>query len=269
MSAVASTDTVMGEVPAHRVVVANWIFSTKSLTKSSFFVLITLLQPLIFSTIAFFMFDAGGRSGSLLYAALGAGLMGIWSSTLFGSGGLIQWERFQGTLELLVAAPSRFVWILVGSTLATATVGMYAVAATLFWGWVAFDIPLEIAHPALFALSIPATVIGLGTLGLVLASTFVLYRHANALSNLLEYPVWLITGLLVPLSLLPGWVAPLGWILSPTWGIKALRYSALGGDPVGPLLATLGLALVYLVVGGTFINYFERRAREDATLSLT
>ena len=43
----------------------------------------------------------------------------------------------------------------------------------------------------------------------MLASTFVLYRHASAFSNLLEYPIWLVTGLLVPLSLLPGWVEPL------------------------------------------------------------
>ena len=67
-------------------------------------------------------------------------------------------------------------------------------------------------------------------LGLLLASTFVLYRNANAFSNLLEYPVWLATGLLVPLSLLPGWVAPISWILSPTWGMRAIREAAFGGD---------------------------------------
>ena len=37
--------------------------------------------------------------------------------------------------------------------------------------------------------------IALGLIGLVLASTFILYRHANALSNLLEYPVWIASGL--------------------------------------------------------------------------
>ena len=45
-------------------------------------------------------------------------------------------------------------------------------------------------------------------LGLLLASTFILYRNANAMSNLLEYPVWLVTGLLVPVSFLPGFVEP-------------------------------------------------------------
>ena len=84
----------------------GWLFNLKNLTNSLFFVLISVLQPVIFATIAFFMFEAGKRGGGLLYAALGAGLMGIWSSTLFGSGGAIQWKRWQGTLEI-VAAPHR------------------------------------------------------------------------------------------------------------------------------------------------------------------
>ena len=33
--------------------------------------------------------------------------MGIWSATLFGSGGAIQWQRWQGTLELLVGRRRR------------------------------------------------------------------------------------------------------------------------------------------------------------------
>ena len=115
-------------------------------------------------------------------------------------------------------------------TLSTASIGLYSIAATLFWGRVFFGVPLEFAHPSLFALALPVTVVGLGLLGLVLASTFVLYRHANAFSNLLEYPVWLVTGLLVPLSLLPGWIEWLSWVLAPTWGMEAVRNAALGGE---------------------------------------
>ena len=43
-------------------------------------------------------------------------------------------------------------------------------------------------------IALPAAIFALGLLGLVLASTFVLLRNANSLSNLLEYPVWLVTG---------------------------------------------------------------------------
>ena len=81
-------------------------------------------------------------------------------------------------------------------------------------------------------------------MGLVLASTFVLYRNANALSNLLEYPVWIASGLVFSTSLLPSWTRPISWLLPPYWGILALRHAALGGEVWLPLafVTLLGLA---------------------------
>ena len=96
-----------------------------------------------------------------------------------------------------------------------------------------------------------------------------MYRNANALSNLLEYPVWLVTGLLVSLSLLPGWVGPISWVLAPTWGVSALREAAIAGNPWPEIGMCLALGAVYLVIGHFALQQFERLARERATLSLT
>ena len=253
-----------------RLMWVSWLFHLKGLSTSSFFLLTSILQPIIFASIAFFMFESGQREGTLLYVALGAGLMGIWSSTLFGSGGSIQWQRWQGTLEICIAAPARFLWVMLPLTIATASIGLYSIVATLMWGWLFFGMPLELDQPWLFALALPATILSLGLLGLLLASTFVLYRNANAFSNLLEYPVWLVTGLLVPLSLLPGWVEWISWVLAPTWGIEALRNAALGGGEVWPAIGMCALlGAVYLALGAVFLENFERLAREKATLSLT
>jgi ABC-2 type transport system permease protein len=252
-----------------RVVWKSWLFHVRALTTSGFFVLVSFLQPLIFATIAFYVFKGGNKPGTLLYAAIGAGLMGIWSSTLFGSGGAIQWQRWLGTLESLIVAPPPFIFVLAPLTLATSSVGLYSLAATLAWGRLLFGIPIRLAHPWLFALAVPVTVASLGLMGLLLASTFILYRHANALSNLLEYPVWLITGLLVPLSLLPGWVHPISWLLAPTWGVRSIRSAALGGEALHAIALSAALGLAYLALGAVFLRLFERLAREQATLSLT
>ena len=251
-----------------RLIWVGWKFHVKSLSRSGFFILTSIWLPVLIATIAYYMFQAGERPGTLFYASLGAGVYGIWSSTLFGSGGAIQWQRWQGTLEVIVASPAPFVLVLLPLTLATATIGVYSVTATLLWGRLAFGIPFSIEHPLLFALSVSATILGLGLLGLVLATTFVLYRHANALSNMLEWPVLLITGMLVPLALFPGWVTPIAWTLAPTWGMRAIRASALGGDPLFPLAMTVALSLVYVAVGALLLRNFERLARRDATLSL-
>ena len=159
-----------------RVIGSGFAMNLKMLGTSGFFILTSVVQPVIFATIAFYMFKSGGRPGTLLYTALGAGMMGVWSTTLFGSGGMIQWQRWQGTLELSVGAPPPMVLVYLPFSLANAVTGAYALAATLVWGRLVFGVPLHFAHPFLFAVALVATVLALGLMGLVLASTFILYR---------------------------------------------------------------------------------------------
>jgi ABC-2 type transport system permease protein len=98
----------------------------------------------------------------------------------------------------------------------------------------------------------------------------VLARNANAFSNLLEYPIWLATGLLVPLTLLPAWVGPISWVLAPTWGMEAIRDAALGGGTAWPEIGMcVMLGVVYFLLGAVCLRNFERLARQRATLSLT
>ena len=216
-----------------RIVWVGLVLRVREFSVSHWFILMAVIQPVIFASIAFYLFQEGGRSGTLLYAALGAGMMGIWSSTLFGSGGALQWNRWQGTLELLVGSPPPFIVVLLPLT--RRHVGDRRLRP-------ARNAPLG---PALLrrsrstsptrphsCVAVPVAILALGLMGLLMASSFVLYRHANALSNLLEYPVWIATGLLFPIALLPGWVRPISWLLAPTWGIHAIRHAALGGGTV-------------------------------------
>jgi ABC-2 type transport system permease protein len=246
-------------------------FNVRMLLTSEFFILTTFLTPLIFATLAFFLFKSGGHQGgqTLLYVALGTGMMGVWSTTLFGCGGAIAWQRWEGTLELLVNAPTRYDYILAGQTFGAVVLGFYGIGATILWGVVLFGMPLEATFPLILPLSLAAAVISLGALGMLIATTFVLYRHANALGNLLEYPIWLIAGLLVPIVTLPVWVQPLSWLLAPTWGMEAIRTAAIGTEP--PWLAIglcFVLAAVYYVLARIMLVYVLDKARRDATLAL-
>ena len=109
-------------------------FHVKSLTLSLFFLLTSVFMPLLVATVSYYMFRAGGRPGTLFYASLGAAVYGIWSSTLFGSGGAIQWQRWQGTLEVLVSAPTPFILVILPLTVATSTIGVYSLTSTLSLG---------------------------------------------------------------------------------------------------------------------------------------
>jgi ABC-2 type transport system permease protein len=241
----------------------------KMIMRSPFDGIGNVVYPLFFATTAFLVFRAGDSPRTLIYASLGAGVMGMWSTVSTSAGSAMQRERWWGTLELLVAAPRHFSLVLLPATLGLATVGIYNLAATLLWGRFVFRIPLTIAHPLPFALSILGTVLAFGGLGLLFAVSFVRFRAAWVLGNFFEYPVWLICGFLVPLALLPGWVGPIAWALAPTWGMSAIRESALGGTPWPDLLACLGLGAGYVVLAVLVTERVLRDARARGTLSLT
>ena len=252
-----------------RFLAVSWSLQFKMIMRSPFDGIGNVLYPLFFATTAFFVFQAGHGPRTLIYAALGAAVMGMWSSVSTSAGSAMQRERWWGTLELLVCAPRHFSLVLFPSTLGLATVGIYNLAATLLWGRFAFGIHVPIAHWLLFCLSVGGTVLAFGGLGLLFAVSFVRFRAAWVLGNFFEYPVWLICGFLVPIAFLPGWVHPISWVLAPTWGMSAIRESALGGTPVPDLLLCLGLGTAYVTVGVLVTDRVLRAARQRGSLSLT
>jgi ABC-2 type transport system permease protein len=252
-----------------RFLAVSWMLQFKMIMRSPFDGIGNVLYPLFFATVAFFVFRAGHGPRTLIYAALGAAVMGMWSSVSTSAGSAMQRERWWGTLELLVAAPRHFALVMLPATLGLATVGLYNLAATLLWGRFVFGTPLTIRHPLLFTLAVLGTVVSFGGLGFLFAVSFVRFRAAWVLGNFFEYPVWLICGFLVPLSLLPTWVHPIAWVLAPTWGMSAIRESALGGTPLPDLALCLGLGAAYIAVGVLVTERVLRAARLRGTLALT
>jgi ABC-2 type transport system permease protein len=251
-----------------RLLVIGWLLQVKILSRSSFNAVLGIVYPLFFATVAFLMYRAGAKD-ALFYASLGASVMGIWSATSTSAGSALQHERRHGTLELLVAAPANFSLLMLPITLAMSTVGLYSMAATLLWGRLLFGIHVHVVHPLLFGVGVVVTVLSIGLFGFLLAVSFVRYRTAWAIGNLLEYPVWLICGFLVQLTLLPGWVRPISYALAPTWGMNAIRQSATGGTPLGDAALCAGLGLVYLAIGVAVAGTLLRSARVRGTLALT
>jgi ABC-2 type transport system permease protein len=250
------------------LVIAYWLH-LKMLAASVFDGIFQVIWPLFFATTAFLVYRQADDPAVMVYAGLGSAVMGIWSVVATTTSRLLQRERWLGTLELLVAAPTRFALVLVPITTAMASLGLYSLTATLLWGWLLFGITVPVASPVLFVLAIVVSIFSIALIGFLLSVAVVRYRTAWAMGNLLEYPGWLVCGFLVPLTIFPTWVGWIAYALPPTWGMQAIRSAASGGSPWRDVLLCLGLGLVYGLVGALLSETVLRSARRHATLSLT
>jgi ABC-2 type transport system permease protein len=252
-----------------RLVAVSYWLHLKMIAVSVFEGVFQVIWPIYFATVAFLLYGRSDEPGVLVYAGLGAAVMGIWSVVTTTASGLLQRERWLGTLELLVASPTRFALVLVPITTAMASLGLFSLVSTLLWAWLLFGITVPVASPVAFALSIVVSVFSVALLGFLLSVAVVRYRTAWAMGNLLEYPGWLLCGFLVPLTLFPAWVSWISYALPPTWGMQAIRASAAGESPWLDVVVCLLVGLVYGVVGALLSETVLRSARRHATLSLT
>jgi ABC-2 type transport system permease protein len=246
-----------------------YVLHVKMLAVSVFDGVFQVIWPLFFATTAFLVYQQVDDPQVMIYAGLGAAVMGIWSVVATTASSLLQRERWLGTLELLVAAPTRFALVLVPITTAMASLGLYSMVATLVWGRVLFGIDVPVHDPLLFVLAIVVSILSIALIGFLLSVAVVRYRTAWAVGNLLEYPGWLICGFLVPLTTFPTWVTWIAYALPPTWGMRAIREAAAGGSPWRDVIICLVLGLAYGAVGTVLSESVLRSARRHATLSLT
>ncbi|MCX4745032.1 ABC transporter permease [Kitasatospora sp. NBC_01287] len=250
-------------------VLRSWRLELWQLMRSRLYLFQCVLLPLIFASLAFYMFRSSTRHVAPIDVALSAALMGMWSSTLLGSGNAINRLRWSQILEPLVASPRSTFLITLPFALATASLGVYGLVATLLWSALLFDMPLHIADPLLFVGAVGVTVVALGMLGLLMASAFILYPTAQSLANFFEYPVWMLSGMLVPISTLPASVRSISYLLAPTWGVKALEGAAAGTSGAGSAVGMCALlSAVYIAVTLLLQKRFEWLARSSGTLAL-
>ncbi|BCL16672.1 hypothetical protein GCM10017556_44110 [Micromonospora sagamiensis] len=230
-----------------------------------------VILPVILATIAHRLAGDVRDATAATVTTLGAAVLGMWAATLSGTGAAIGRMRSFGLLEPVVAAPLPLSAALASNALASSALGIYAMAATLGWARLALGLPLHVASPTMLVAAAVTCVFSTAALGLVLSVSLVLYPRAHAVSNIFEYPIWLLTGAWVPLGVMPDWVDTVSWVVGPAWGMKSIR-AAVAGDVTAALSALVACAIVtalYWLFSVLLLRRVERLARERATLPLS
>lgn len=250
-----------------RLVFAAWWLQFKLFSRSPFFVSLALLTPIAYVTIALLM-TGNGNATETTRVMFGAGLLGTWSTTLFGAGESLYMQRFTGTLTMLLGSPRSLFGPVVGFSLASVTLGLYSIAAVWFWGVAVFHIEIGNANAFGLIVGLLVSLLSLVSLGIVLAAYYVLSRQAMAVSNLLEYPIWIVTGILFPASYLWSWMAWVGKILPLGWAVDVVNRAIVNRSYGLELSIATLLSALFIVFGYVLLKKVDYKVRVSGELVL-
>lgn len=222
-----------------------------------------------FAVIFLGIVRASGRRDLTAYAIVAPVLITLWGMALEISGDIVDSDRGAGILEAVVATPVGFPTVVSGRVLAVTVLSLVGVVETLLVAKVGFGVDVEVHHPGALVATLGMTVLAAAGTAIVMAGLFVLARTAKTFQNTMNYPVYLLAGVIVPLSYLPDWLRPLGRLLFLSWSADLLRAS-LAPEPVDDLLARLAVILILgaagLVLGWAMLQVVLRRVRGLGTL---
>ncbi len=235
---------------------------------SQSFIATLFLQPVIFTLISVGTYLYGNKLDFSMYAITGTGLIAIWNNNLFSSSEIIRGERRSGTLSLVLATPTSLPLILLGKSLANAITSVFGMGVTFATGMLAYHLPIGIADPMAFLIGLVLIVLSITCLGLVFGSLFIITRNASEFVSVANFPVYILSGLSIPLTLLPLWTRPFSNFLTPTWGNILLNQAALHPNEsmLPNYLWIIGLSVIYLIIARILYARIEYLALRAGTL---
>lgn len=236
------------------------------------FLLAAVVTPVFYTLVLVLMARQLGRAADLApFLVVAPALMGVWAGAILTGAEAVADERGSGTLELLIAAPAPTELVVLGRVTANTLLSLIAIPLVLATGRL-LGAELQIADAFSALLAVVALAISTVAITLIFASTFVLARTTRVFQNVIGFPLYILSGIAFPLTLLPDWAEPLSALVALRWVGELLRASLQGETdpaPIPALLAVAVLATAYALVGHWLFSRIERAVRASGTISLT
>jgi ABC-2 type transport system permease protein len=207
------------------------------------------------------------------FVVLGGAMTAFWLNVLWSMGAQLYWERASGNLELYIMAPCSMMAVLAGMALGGMILTFVRASVIMSVGIVLFQVPFSPTSWWLLLAVFVLTLLALYGLGMMFASVFLLWgREAWHIVNLLQEPVYLLTGMNYPLKVFPTLVASFAALIPLTAGMDAMRQLLFNAEGFWPLwleIVMLAAATVaFIALAHRLLAYLERLSRIEGRLTV-
>ncbi|GAA4241145.1 hypothetical protein GCM10022254_68790 [Actinomadura meridiana] len=208
------------------------------------------------------------RQDVVANAVIAPGLIGLWVAALDYAGRVVREDRWAGRFSALIAAPVPLGLVVAGRVATVVLVGAAAFVESWLVAALGFGRVLTVADPGPFAVAITATCLATVGTATLISAVFVMSRAGDVLQNSLSYPFYILGGVLVPVTVLPGWLHPFSRAVFLSWSADLLR-DTVHGDAHGwprSVAVILGLGAAAMAAGLWLTRHYVDRARRDGTV---
>lgn len=253
---------------------SNW-------TDPFLFAIYSIVKPLASAGILVIMYSIIAQSdftspifaylylGNAFYQYVGAVMSGLaWA--------IIDDREHYRTLKYIYVSPISVPYYLLGRGVARFITTTFAVVVTIAFGVVFLKIPLDFgeANWGLFVLTLFIGIAMLATLGMMLAGIAMnIARHSDMIGEAVAGALFLFSGAIFPLSILPATIRWLGYVVPVSYWLELMRRSMIGSvADAFPTFSTLtnthlllilaGLTLVFGFASAVIFGKLDHRARE-------
>ena len=207
--------------------------------------------------------------GNAFYIYVGAVMSGV-------SWAVVEDREHYKTLKYMYIAPISIPFYWLGRGVSRFLIGTVAVFVTITVGALFLNLPLDLGQVnwGLFIISLIVGVSMLAMMGLILASiTLMIVNHNFFIGEAVAGALYLFSGAIFPLEVLPAWLRPVGYAMPITYWLELMRRSLIGEVAQAfPTLAQfsnmqlmgilLGLTVIFAILSLFIFRWCDYRARE-------
>jgi len=209
------------------------------------------------------------------YVVIGGAMTAYWLNVLWSMATQFYWEKETGNLELYMMAPMSKMSVLAGMALGGMFLTSVRAISTIVLGIFIFDVRMSFSSPWLLVLAFLLTLLALYGLGMLFSSLYMLWgRGAWHPSNLMQEPIYLVSGFYFPVRELGFYVGIAASIIPMTLGLDSMRQLLFGDEangllPVWTELAVLAvLAVAFITAARYALRYMEFLGKREGRLVL-
>ena len=214
--------------------------------------------------------------GNAFYIYVGAVMTGV-------SWAVVDDREHYKTLKYMYIAPINIPIYLLGRGVARFITGSIAVVITIAAGIWFLNVNINFAEVdwLLFIVTLIVGVVMLALLGLLLAGvTLTVARHEGFIGEATAGALYIFSGAIFPLDVLPAWLRPIGYFMPTTYWLELLRRSLVGNVAAAfPTLANfsdlqilgimVGLSIFFGTISIWVFRWCDKFARERGLIDRT